>query len=132
MKQILQSLRNGNIVVDDIPIPKVKDGYILIKTSKTLISSGTERNLIKFGKSNYIQKALSQPAKVREAIYKIKNDGILETYKAISNKLDTPTSLGYCNVGTVILLRQFVCLTYFAIVFLLHHKAEAGFYTYFV
>ena len=102
MKQILQSLRNGSIVVDDIPMPKVKDGYILIKTSKTLISSGTERNLIKFGKSNYIQKALSQPTKVREAIYKIKNDGILETYKAISNKLDTPTSLGYCNVGTVI------------------------------
>ena len=102
MKQILQSLRSGSINVNEIPAPKVKEGYVLIKTSKTLISSGTERSLIEFGKSNYFKKALSQPEKVKEVLYKVKNEGFSETYKAISNKLDTPTPIGYCNVGTVI------------------------------
>ena len=68
MKQILQSLRSGSIKVNEIPAPKVKEGYVLIKTSKTLISSGTERSLIEFGKSNYLKKALSQPEKVKEVI----------------------------------------------------------------
>ena len=86
MKQILQSLRSGSIKVNEIPAPKVKEGYVLIKTSKTLISSGTERSLIEFGKSNYLKKLfLNLKVKV---LYKVKNDGLSETYKAISIKLN--------------------------------------------
>lgn len=102
MKQVFQSLKNGTISVDDIPSPAIKSGHILIRTSKTLISSGTERTLLEFGKSNYLGKALQQPEKVKQAIDKIKVDGIIATYESISNKLNEPIQLGYCNVGKVI------------------------------
>ena len=102
MKQAFQSLKNGTISVDDVPSPAVKSGHILIRTIKTLISSGTERTLLEFGKSNYLGKALQQPEKVKQAIDKIKVDGIVATYDSISNKLNEPVQLGYCNVGKVI------------------------------
>tara|TARA_B110000858_G_C17806797_1_gene478487 strand:+ start:2931 stop:5033 length:2103 start_codon:yes stop_codon:yes gene_type:complete len=102
MKQAFQSLKNGTISVDDVPSPAVKSGHILIRTNKSLISSGTERTLLEFGKSNYLGKALQQPEKVKQAIDKIKVDGLVATYNSISNKLNEPVQLGYCNVGKVI------------------------------
>ncbi len=102
MKQVFQSLKNGTISVNNVPSPTVKSGHILIRTNKTLISSGTEKTLLEFGKSNYIEKALQQPEKVKQAIDKIKVDGVLATYDSISKKLNEPMQLGYCNVGKVI------------------------------
>ncbi len=101
MKQILQNLSNGNTIVENVPCPQSKKGHILINTSKTLVSSGTERMLVDFGKANVIEKALQQPDKVKMAIEKIKTDGLISTVDAISSKLDQPLPLGYCNVGIV-------------------------------
>jgi len=101
MKQILQSLKNGNTEIADVPYPSISSGSLLIKTSTTLISSGTERMLVEFGKANLIKKARQQPDKVTLAINKIKTDGLQPTLEAIFNKLDQPLPLGYCNVGVV-------------------------------
>ena len=79
-----------------------KSGHALIKTSKSLVSVGTERMLINFGKANWIKKAQSQPDKVREVAAKVKTDGLMATYSAVKTKLDQPLPLGYCNVGVVI------------------------------
>ena len=68
MKQVLQSLRNGNTLVEDVPCPMVKPGHVLIRTHKTLVSVGTEKMLLDFGKANFIQKARQQPDKVRMVI----------------------------------------------------------------
>ncbi len=101
MKQVLQSLRNGNTLVEDVPCPMVKPGHLLIRTHKTLVSVGTEKMLLDFGKANFVQKARQQPDKVRMVLDKIKTDGLLPTYESIRNKLDQPLAMGYCNVGTV-------------------------------
>ena len=102
MKQVLQSLRNGNTLVEDVPCPMVKPGHVLIRTHKTLVSVGTEKMLLDFGKANFIQKARQQPDKVRMVLDKVKTDGLMPTYESIRNKLDQPIAMGYCNVGTVI------------------------------
>jgi len=102
MKQILQDLSNGTTIVEDVPWPSSKNGYTLIRTSNTLISPGTEKMLVNFGKANFVQKAISQPDKVKMVIDKAKTDGILATYEAVKSKLDQPLPLGYCNVGEVI------------------------------
>ena len=102
MKQILQNISTGETSIADVPAPSPKDGSILIKTNTSLISSGTEKMLVEFGKSSLINKARSQPDKVRMVIDKLKTDGILATYDSIITKLDQPIPLGYCNVGTVI------------------------------
>ena len=102
MKQVFQSLSSGEISLEDMPIPSIEKGQVLIKTSLSLISSGTERFLIDFGKSNLMQKALKQPERVKEVIDKARTDGIYTTLKRVQNKLDEPLPLGYCNVGEII------------------------------
>jgi threonine dehydrogenase-like Zn-dependent dehydrogenase len=102
MKQILQNLKTGITEVAEIPVPNVKRGQLLIQTSQTLVSAGTERMLVEFGKAGWIQKALQQPDKVRMVLDKIKTDGIQPTIEAVFNKLDQPLPLGYCNVGRVV------------------------------
>ncbi len=102
MKQIFQDLSNGAISVEEIPIPKPKKGHILISSSRSLISKGTEKMLLDFGKSSYISKALKQPEKVNMVIDKIKADGISSAFEAVSSKLSKPLPLGYCNAGRVI------------------------------
>lgn len=101
MKQIIQDLKNGATTLEEVPVPQVKNGYVLIKTSRTLVSLGTERMLVEFGKANLIDKARQQPDKVKQVLDKIKTDGLQPTLEAVFNKLGQPLPLGYCNVGVV-------------------------------
>jgi predicted dehydrogenase/threonine dehydrogenase-like Zn-dependent dehydrogenase len=101
MKQILQNLATGDTIVADIPAPCAGAGQILVHTSASLISAGTERMLVDFGKAGWIAKARQQPDKVRQVIEKMKTDGIAATLGAVRSKLDQPLTLGYCNVGRV-------------------------------
>ncbi|MFZ1640658.1 MAG: zinc-binding alcohol dehydrogenase, partial [Candidatus Contendobacter sp.] len=102
MKQILQSLKTGATELADAPCPAVQHGQLLIQTRRTLISAGTERMLVEFGKAGWIEKARQQPDKVLMVLDKIKTDGLLPTVEAVFNKLDQPLPLGYCNVGAVL------------------------------
>ena len=102
MKQIIQDLKKGDTILEEVPVPRVKSGSILIQTTKTLVSLGTERMLVDFGKANFIQKARQQPDKVKMVLDKVKTDGLRPTLEAIFNKLGKPLPLGYCNVGRVV------------------------------
>ncbi|MEQ1546967.1 bi-domain-containing oxidoreductase [Methyloglobulus sp.] len=73
----------------------------MINTQLSLVSSGTERMLVDFGKSSYIQKAHQQPEKVKMVLDKIQTDGLVTTIEAVQSKLSQPLPLGYCNVGFV-------------------------------
>ena len=102
MKQIIQDLKTGKTILEEVPVPNVKAGCVLIKTTRTLVSLGTERMLVEFGKANLIDKARQQPDKVKQVLDKIKTDGLLPTLEAVFNKLGQPLTMGYCNVGRVI------------------------------
>ncbi len=102
MKQIIQDLKKGDTILEEVPVPSVKSGCVLIQTTRTLVSLGTERMLVDFGKANFIQKARQQPDKVKMVLDKIKTDGLRPTIEAVFNKLDQPIALGYCNVGKVV------------------------------
>lgn len=102
MKQIIQDLKSGATILEEVPAPLVKSGCVLIKTTRTLVSLGTERMLVEFGKANLIDKARQQPDKVKQTLDKLKTDGIMPTLEAVFNKLGQPLPLGYCNVGKVI------------------------------
>lgn len=102
MKILQQSLKNGDTTVIDAPLPNVKSGHILIQVEKGIVSAGTERMLVDFGKSNYIDKARQQPEKVKQVLDKVKTDGLQPTINAVKSKLDQPIPLGYSNAGRVI------------------------------
>lgn len=102
MKQILQNLKSGQTELADVPCPSPQRGQLLIRSHQTLVSVGTERMLVDFGRAGLIDKARQQPDKVRMVLEKTKTDGLLPTLAAVRNKLDQPIAMGYCNVGTVI------------------------------
>jgi len=102
MKVLQQSLKNGETKIIESPLPNVQNGNILIQVEKGIVSAGTERMLVDFGKSNYIEKARQQPEKVKQVIDKVKTDGLQPTINAVKSKLDQPISLGYSNAGRVI------------------------------
>ncbi len=102
MKQVLQSLRNGETLVADVPCPAAGAGALLVGTRLTLISAGTERMLVDFGRGSLLDKVRQQPDKVRQVLEKMRTDGVAATLEAVQSKLDQPLALGYCNVGRVL------------------------------
>jgi predicted dehydrogenase/threonine dehydrogenase-like Zn-dependent dehydrogenase len=102
MKQILQSFKTGATTLEEVPAPIVGRGTVLIQTTRSLVSLGTERMLVEFGKSNLISKARQQPDKVKMVLDKIKSEGLMPTIETVFSKLEQPLPLGYCNVGKVI------------------------------
>ncbi|NLX94900.1 MAG: Gfo/Idh/MocA family oxidoreductase [Rhodopirellula sp.] len=102
MRQILQHLRTGRMELAELPCPAVGRGSLLIQTSRSLISAGTERMLVEFSKGNLLQKARAQPDKVKQVLEKIQSEGLAPTLEAVFKKLDEPLPLGYSNVGEVI------------------------------
>jgi predicted dehydrogenase/threonine dehydrogenase-like Zn-dependent dehydrogenase len=101
MKQLLQDLSKGYTTIIEAPSPVASTGTLLINSSVSLISAGTERMLVDFGRAGYLQKARQQPEKVKMVLEKAKTDGIITTYEAVRAKLAQPLPLGYSNVGIV-------------------------------
>ncbi len=101
MKQVLQNLKDGSTTLADVPTPRPAAGQLLIHTTTSLVSAGTERMLVEFGKANWLDKARQQPEKVRMVLDKVRTDGLATTVEAVQSKLDQPLALGYCNVGLV-------------------------------
>ena len=95
MKQILQDLKSGKTVLEDVPAPSASTNGLLTRTAVTLVSAGTERMLVDFGKSNLIQKARSHPDKVQQAFAKVHTDGVMPTVAPVRHKLDTQTPSGH-------------------------------------
>jgi predicted dehydrogenase/threonine dehydrogenase-like Zn-dependent dehydrogenase len=101
MKQILQDMANGSTYIAEAPAPVAGRGSVLIHSRVSLISAGTERMLVDFGRASYIEKARQQPEKVRMVLEKVRTDGLMTTVEAVQSKLAQPLPLGYCNVGVV-------------------------------
>lgn len=101
MKQLLQSLNTGVTEIIETPCPQVKPGHLLIRSCASLVSVGTERMLVEFGKAGLVEKALKQPERVKQVLEKVKTDGVMATVDAVRAKLDQPVALGYSNAGVV-------------------------------
>jgi len=102
LKQVFSDVKTGDILVMEVPKPSCKNEGILVETMYSLVSAGTERSLIDFGKKNLILKAKERPDQVKKVIDKMKTDGVITAVKAAFNKLDEPLPLGYSGVGKVI------------------------------
>jgi threonine dehydrogenase-like Zn-dependent dehydrogenase len=101
MKRLIQNLKTGRTYLEDVPVPSPGRGQVLIKTACSLVSLGTERMLVEFGKANLLQKARQEPDKVRQVLDKIRSDGLMPTIDAVFKRLDEPLPLGYCNAGVI-------------------------------
>jgi predicted dehydrogenase/threonine dehydrogenase-like Zn-dependent dehydrogenase len=102
MRQILQELGTGRTILAEVPAPGAPPRGVLIRSRRSLISAGTERMLVEFGRAGWLEKARQQPEKVQQVLAKMRTDGISATLEAVRSKLDQAVPLGYCNVGVVL------------------------------
>lgn len=102
MKQIVQSLKTGSTEIVEFPAPQVKPGHILIESTYSLVSIGTERSTVTGTKESLISRAKKNPEKILKLLDLVKNNGIKKTISSISNQIDQFFPLGYCNSGIVI------------------------------
>jgi predicted dehydrogenase len=101
MKQVLQELGSGRTILAEVPEPASTAGTLRILSSRSLISAGTERMLVEFGRASWLERARRNPERVRQVLDKVRTDGAVATLEAVRSKLDQVIPLGYCNVGVV-------------------------------
>jgi predicted dehydrogenase/threonine dehydrogenase-like Zn-dependent dehydrogenase len=101
VRQISQNYRTGELTIVDVATPRAPAGGILVQTSRSLISAGTERTVIQLAKKNLLEKARERPDLVKKVIEKARREGPLAAFDAVRTKLDNPIPLGYSLAGIV-------------------------------
>ncbi|MHB8778491.1 MAG: bi-domain-containing oxidoreductase [Anaerolineales bacterium] len=104
MKQLLQNIKNGKTMVEDVPVPTPRAGMALVKVAASLVSAGTERMVVEFAEKSLVGKAHSRPDLVKQVLDKAKREGLMPTMQAAFNRLDQPMALGYSSAGTIVAL----------------------------
>lgn len=102
LKQVFQNLNSGAIQVSDTPVPLPGPQHILVQVQASVISAGTERSIVEFGRAGPVKKALLQRDRMGSLIDKARTDGIRTTVEAVRSRLDVPQQLGYCSAGVVL------------------------------
>ena len=94
VKQLLSSPRTGAVHVLDVPAPAVHPNGILVQTMASLISAGTERAAVDFGRKSLVGKARSRPDLVRQVLDRARRDGFIEAARLALTRLDQPVPAG--------------------------------------
>ncbi len=106
MQQLTQKLKNGAMNVIEVTLPMVQAGRVLVRNHYSLVSAGTEGSTVKTARKGFIGKARERPQQVRQVVETLKNQGPVQTYRAVMKKLEAHSPLGYSCVGEVIGLGQ--------------------------
>jgi len=101
MKQVLQYNRAKAPEVVDVPQPQMKGKGILVDNRCSLISVGTERQMIELSQMSLIGKARQRPDLVKQVLNKVRTEGLTATYNKVMGRLRTPLPLGYSSAGIV-------------------------------
>src|SRR4026209_1837840 len=104
MKQLLQNIKNGKSIIEDVPIPIPREGQVLVKTQASLVSAGTERMVVEFAEKSLVGKARSRPDLVKQVIDKARREGVLTTAQSALTRRAQPMALGYSSAGTIVAL----------------------------
>jgi len=102
MIHLLQSLADGSTQLVDVPVPAASGVSLVVESRASVVSAGTERMLVDFGRAGWVEKARRQPDKVRQVVDKMRTDGIGPTLDAVRAKLEAPIPIGYCQAGVVV------------------------------
>lgn len=101
MKKLVLNFKNGKIQINTSPNPEIINGYTLVKNIYSVVSPGTEKMLIQFGKQSFIKKFINNLDRVALVLRKISEEGFISTYNKVENKLNLPIELGYSTCSIV-------------------------------
>ncbi|MEU5076923.1 bi-domain-containing oxidoreductase [Streptomyces asoensis] len=101
MKQVVQNYKSGELALLDVPAPGCKPGGVLVRSSFSLISTGTELMKVSEAGMSMLGKARSRPDQVAKVVQSVATNGVPATYRKVMGKLDSYTPLGYSLCGVV-------------------------------
>jgi len=101
MKQVLQNRKTGRPFVGEVPVPALQKGRVLVRTVASLISAGTERAAVELVSKGLVQEVRQRPDLVKAVVTKVKNEGLLNTFASVRDKMAASQSLGYSAAGIV-------------------------------
>jgi len=101
MKQVLQNRKTGRPFVGEVPVPALQKGRVLVRTVASLISAGTERAAVELVSKGLVQEARQRPDLVKAVVTKVKNEGLLNTFASVRDKMAASQALGYSAAGIV-------------------------------
>jgi polar amino acid transport system substrate-binding protein len=102
MKQLIQNFKSGEMYVDELPMPALSPGMVLVANEFSLISAGTERGTVKVARASLIGKAKERPDLVKQVLNNIKKEGLTTTISKVRTRLESLKALGYSSAGKVI------------------------------
>lgn len=102
MKQVVQSVGDGSLRVVEVPTPSCSPSEVLVRTTRSLVSTGTEKAVRELAKASLIDKARARPDLVRQVLRKARAEGIRSTVNAVRTRLDEDMPLGYSAAGIVL------------------------------
>ena len=102
MKQLIQNFDDGDLRMEEIPVPQVTDETVLVNTAYSCVSAGTESAMLRLARKNALNKARERPDLAKQVIEKARTDGIVPTYQAVKGRLEKPEPLGYSSAGRVV------------------------------
>lgn len=102
MKQILQYYGDGRLQCQDVPVPMIRAGEVLVQTHYSFVSVGTEKMKVAQARMNLLHKAKERPDQVRLVIQTLREQGVMPTIRKVQERLKAPTTLGYSCAGVIV------------------------------
>jgi predicted dehydrogenase/threonine dehydrogenase-like Zn-dependent dehydrogenase len=100
MKQVF--LKKGKPVIAEVPSPQLQKGMILAEVRSSCVSSGTELASLASSGKTLLQKAKKHPDKVRNALERMKTEGVTSVLQKARNNLEKEKIVGYSAAGVVV------------------------------
>jgi predicted dehydrogenase/threonine dehydrogenase-like Zn-dependent dehydrogenase len=101
MQQLAQ-YQDGRLELQDVPAPIPPPGGILVRTTCSVISPGTEKMKVEQARMSLLQKAKARPDQVKKVIDTARTLGWKSALEKVRNRLESPTPLGYSAAGVVV------------------------------
>jgi predicted dehydrogenase/threonine dehydrogenase-like Zn-dependent dehydrogenase len=108
MRQLVQSVRSGELRIVDAPDPVIGPTEVLVATTHSLVSAGTERAVRKLASASLLQKARARPDLVKQVIRKARAEGVRSTFNTVQSRLDDDMPLGYSASGIAVEVGEYV------------------------
>jgi predicted dehydrogenase/threonine dehydrogenase-like Zn-dependent dehydrogenase len=102
MKQVAQNYKTGELALLEVPVPSCRQGGVLVRSAFSLVSAGTEMMKVAESRLSLVAKARARPDHVRKVLRSVHQQGLVNTYKKVMNRLDAYTPLGYSLSGDVV------------------------------
>lgn len=102
MRQVLQDLKTGAVVLMETPDPAPAAGRVLVRVQASLLSAGTESAQIARGRQSLLAKIREKPQLIQRGLAELRERGLTGIRGQLAARFEGFAELGYSCAGTVV------------------------------